>query len=57
MTYRILCGGLETVEGVMDAIECFHQMADELTEETITQGEQAEWFQGKQSCASCKQYL
>ncbi|KAF8551245.1 hypothetical protein OG21DRAFT_1487133 [Imleria badia] len=42
-TYRILCEGLEGVEGVMDAIECFHQMASELTKETITQGEQAEW--------------
>ncbi|KAF8552474.1 TPR-like protein [Imleria badia] len=43
VTYRILCEGLEAVEGIMDAIECFHQMATELTEETITQGEQAEW--------------
>ncbi|KAF8552471.1 hypothetical protein OG21DRAFT_1443452 [Imleria badia] len=44
--YRNLCEGLEleTVEGIMDAIECFHQMASELTEETITRGEQVEWF-------------
>ncbi|KAF8551249.1 hypothetical protein OG21DRAFT_1445453 [Imleria badia] len=44
MIYRTLCEGLETVEGIMDAIECFHHMASELTEETIVQGDQAEWF-------------
>lgn len=47
MTYRILCEGLEMVEEIMDAIECFHQMRNELKEETITQGEHAEWFRGK----------
>lgn len=48
--YRALCEGLERVEAITDAIECFHQMASELAEETIVKGEQAEWFHGKQSC-------
>ena len=48
--YRALCEGLERVEGISDAIECFHQMASELTEETIMKDEQAEWFRGKQPC-------
>ena len=47
MSYRIVCEGLETVEGVMDAIECFHQMTSELTEESIMRGEQAEWVLGE----------
>ncbi|KAF8551264.1 TPR-like protein [Imleria badia] len=41
--YQILCEGLEITEGILDAVECFHQMTSELTEDTITQGEQAEW--------------
>ena len=45
--YRTLCEGLGTAEGIMDAIECFLQMANELTEETITQGEQAGWVLGE----------
>jgi hypothetical protein len=45
--YRTLCEGLETVEGITDAIECFHQMENELPEETITQGEQAKWVLGE----------
>ena len=47
MTYRILCEGLEAIGGILDAIECFHQMASELTEAAIMEGEQAEWFHGK----------
>ncbi|KAF8554548.1 protein prenylyltransferase, partial [Imleria badia] len=43
VTYRILCEGLEIGEGITDAIECYHQMASELTEEIITQDAQAEW--------------
>lgn len=43
VTYRILCEGLEKDGGIMDAIGCFQQMAGELTEETIMQGQQAEW--------------
>ena len=35
MSYCIICEGLKTVEGVMDTIECFHQMTSELTEESI----------------------
>ena len=53
MTYRILCEGLESEEGILDAIECFHQMANELTEVAIMEGEQAGWFHGKQSCILC----
>ncbi|KAF8548746.1 hypothetical protein OG21DRAFT_1489116 [Imleria badia] len=44
MTYQIICEGLESVEGIMDAIECFHQMASELTQEAFSEGEQAKWF-------------
>ena len=47
MTYRIICEALETVEGIMDAIECFHQMTNELMEEAITQGKRAEWVLGE----------
>ena len=57
MTYRIICEALETVKGIMDAVECFHQMTNELMEETITQGEQAEWFRGERSCIPWKWYL
>lgn len=48
--YRVLCEGLERVEGIPDAIECFHQMASELGEETIIKSDEAEWFHGKTSC-------
>ena len=53
VTYRILCEGLEAVEGIMDAIECFHQMTNELTEETIAHDKQAGWVVGEQSCIQC----
>ena len=33
----------------MDAIECFHQMTNELTEERVAQDEQASWVLGEQS--------
>ena len=49
-TYRTLCEGLEMVDGIMDAVECYHRMASELTEEIITGGEQAKWFLGEQLC-------
>ena len=47
MTYRMICASLETVEGIVDAIECFHQMTNELTEESVTQGDQAGWVLGE----------
>ena len=37
---RILCEGLESMDGIVDAVECFHRMAGELME--------AEWVRGKQ---------
>ncbi|KAF8547868.1 YVTN repeat-like/Quino protein amine dehydrogenase [Imleria badia] len=46
--YRAICEGLETPEGIMDAIECFHQMVSELTEETIMQAPEAKWVLGKE---------
>ena len=51
--YRTLCEGLETAEGIMDAIECFHHMTSELTEVTITQDEQAGWVLGEY-CMLCR---
>ncbi|KAF8555063.1 TPR-like protein [Imleria badia] len=52
LIYRTLCQGLEAVEGMIDAIDCFHQMTNELTEETIAQAEQAEWvLEFRYSCS------
>ena len=45
---RILCEGLETMDGITDAVECFHQTESELTEEALAQDE-AQWVRGKQS--------
>ncbi|KAF8551251.1 hypothetical protein OG21DRAFT_1512971 [Imleria badia] len=44
LTYRIFCEGLEKIGGMLDAIQCFHHMASEMTQEAIAEGEQAEWF-------------
>ncbi|KAF8548747.1 hypothetical protein OG21DRAFT_1515960 [Imleria badia] len=41
--YRILCEGLEKDDEIMDAIDCLHRMTSELMEETMTQGEHADW--------------
>ena len=45
---RILCEGLESMDGIMDAVECFHRMTGELMEEALTHDE-AEWVRGRQS--------
>ena len=34
------------MDGIMDAVECFHRMAGEWTAKTVTQDE-AEWVTGK----------
>ncbi|KAG8216354.1 hypothetical protein J3R82DRAFT_6433 [Butyriboletus roseoflavus] len=39
--YRVVCERLETVDRVMDAIECFHEMENELVQEI--QGKEVEW--------------
>ncbi|KAN0101152.1 hypothetical protein V8E55_001136 [Tylopilus felleus] len=39
---RIICEGLESMDGILDAVECFHRMAGELIEETLAHDE-AEW--------------
>ena len=36
------------MDGIMDAVECFHRMASEWTMEVLTQDE-TEWVCGKQS--------
>ena len=36
------------MDGIMDAVECFHCMAGVLTAETLTQDE-TEWVRGKPS--------
>ena len=45
---RILCEGLESMDGIVDAVECFYRMSGELMEEGLTHDE-AEWVRGKQS--------
>ncbi|KAF8545967.1 hypothetical protein OG21DRAFT_1278881 [Imleria badia] len=44
--YRALCKRLETYDRVMDAIECFRQMVDELGEGTNLHRENLEWVLG-----------
>ena len=36
------------MDGILDAVECFHRMAGELIEETLAHDEAA-WVRGKQS--------
>lgn len=36
------------MDGITDAVECFHQTESELTEEALAQDE-AQWVRGKQS--------
>ncbi|KAN0101134.1 hypothetical protein V8E55_001118 [Tylopilus felleus] len=41
-TCQILCEGLESIDGIVDAVECFHGMAGEWTVKTVTQDENGE---------------
>lgn len=41
--YQVLCDGLEAIEGVLDAVDCFHQMENEIPSETLIQSDQAGW--------------
>lgn len=43
MIYQVLCDGLEAIEGVLDAVDCFHQMENEIPSETLIQSYQAGW--------------
>ena len=36
------------MDGIVDAVQCFHRMADEWTVNTVTQDD-AEWVPGRQS--------
>ena len=47
MIYRAVCDHLEMTNRISDAIECFHQMNNELVGETNTHGEQATWAAGE----------
>ena len=50
MVYRVLCDHLETLNQIMVATECFHQMMSELGGDKNLHVEQAEWVLGKRSC-------
>ncbi|KAF8127258.1 hypothetical protein EV363DRAFT_1346345 [Boletus edulis] len=41
--YRVICERLETIDCVADAVECFHEMASELGEETNLHDEHLAW--------------
>jgi hypothetical protein len=43
--YRTICERLETANHIMDAIECFHEMVNELAQEI--QGKGAKWVLGE----------
>lgn len=45
--YRVVCECFETMDCVMDAVECFHQMTAELGEETNLYSEQFKWVLGE----------
>ena len=40
-----MCERLETVDRITDAIECFHEMENELVQQM--QGEEAKWVLGE----------
>ena len=42
---RILCEGLESIDGIVDAVQCFHRMKSEWT---VAQDEELEWVLGTQ---------
>lgn len=44
-TYQTICEELDTLNKIMDATECYHQMMDELGRNLPT--EQMEWILGK----------
>lgn len=45
--YVAICERLETLEQVMDAAECFHQMTSELDGEMNLLAEETEWTDGE----------
>jgi len=52
--YRALCDHLETLNQIMDATDCFHQMMSELGGGTNLRVEQAEWILGERSRIPCR---
>ena len=48
MIYQVVCECLEVTDRVMDAVECFHQMASDLGREMNLHGE-SEWAIGELS--------
>ncbi|KAH0838774.1 hypothetical protein J3R83DRAFT_7149 [Lanmaoa asiatica] len=45
--FRAVCEYLETIDHIMDASECFHQIVDELAGQTTVHDKQAEWVLGE----------
>jgi hypothetical protein len=43
--YQTICERLETVNHITDAIECFHEMANELAQQM--EGKEAKWVFGE----------
>ena len=56
--YQAICSHLETANHLTDAIECFHQMNNELAGKTHVRGEQVKWVAGESGLAyCCRQHL
>ena len=51
--YRIICEYLETMDSIMGASECLHQMVDELVEQADAPDEQVQWALGEWSHIPC----
>ena len=47
VVYRTICERLEATDRILEATECFQEMAVELGEEVYTSGPMAEWFCGE----------
>jgi hypothetical protein len=48
--YRTICEQLDTLDRITEATECFHQMTNELGDETTVHVAQAEWIHGERLC-------
>jgi tetratricopeptide (TPR) repeat protein len=54
MIYQVVCDRLETVDRMMDAAECFHQLVGELEGDTHSHDEQEKWARGKRLRILCQ---
>ena len=53
MIYQVVCERLETVDRMMDAADCFHQLVSELAGEIHLHDEQEKWACGKRLGIPC----